>query len=239
MEDVKANVGSKTGRWRPVVLLGAILTILILARVLGAGDKLMVLRDWIEGLGPLGPVVFVFLYAAAVVAAIPGSAITIAAGALFGSLQGVAVVSIAATLGASLCFLIARYFARDATARWLSRSERFRKLDDLTERHGAIIVAITRLVPLFPFNLLNYGFGLTRVRFGTYVFWSWLCMLPGTILYVVGADVVIMAVGEGQVSASLLAAALGAAVVLFFLVRYARGKLAEREAKAGRAGVGL
>ncbi len=228
MENGRTSAQSKSGWWRPVVLLGGIVTILILAHVFGLGEKLMVLRDWIESLGALGPVVFVFLYTAAVVAAIPGSAITLAAGALFGSLLGVVVVSIASTLGASLCFLIARYFAREATARWLSKSERFRKLDELTERHGAIIVAITRLVPLFPFNLLNYGFGLTRVRFRTYVVWSWLCMLPGTILYVVGADVVTMALGEGRVSAGLLAAGLGAGVVLFFLVRFARAKLAER-----------
>ncbi len=228
MENGTTSARSKSGWWRPVVLLGSIVTILILAHVFGLGEKLMVLRDWIESLGALGPVVFVFLYTAAVVAAIPGLAITIAAGSLFGSLFGVVVVSIASTLGASLCFLIARYFAREATARWLSKSERFRKLDELSERHGAIIVAITRLVPLFPFNLLNYGFGLTRVRFGTYVLWSWLCMLPATIFYVVFADIATKALGEGRVSVALLAAGLGAGVVLFFLVRFARAKLAER-----------
>ncbi len=68
----------------------------------------------------------------------------------------------------------------------------------MTEKHGAIIVAVTRLVPLFPFNLLNYGFGLTRVPFWTYLFWSWLCMLPGTIAYLVGTDAVILAVTTGE-----------------------------------------
>ena len=192
----------------------------------------MMIRNWIEGLGMLGPLVFVGIYAGAVVAAVPGSAITVAAGALFGSVVGVIVVSIGSTLGAALCFLIARHFARQSTARWLAGSEAFNKLDEMTERHGAIIVAITRLIPLFPFNLLNYGFGLTRVRFRTYVFWSWLCMLPGTILYVVGADALVRFVAEGQVPWILVVCLVVAALVLFFLVRFARRKLEDKEARA-------
>ncbi|MGH7423919.1 MAG: TVP38/TMEM64 family protein, partial [Candidatus Methylomirabilales bacterium] len=164
--------------WRPVLLVAIILLMLVLARIFGIGERLGALRSWIEGLGSWGPVAFFFLYAAAVVAAIPGSPLSVAAGTLFGSALGVVVVIHAATLGASLAFLIARYFARDAIARRLANNERFQRLDRLTEEHGAIIVALTRLVPLFPFNLLNYGFGLTRVPFWTYVFWSYLCMLP-------------------------------------------------------------
>jgi uncharacterized membrane protein YdjX (TVP38/TMEM64 family) len=169
------------------------------------------------------------LYAAAVVAALPGSALTVAAGALFGSLLGVVVVSIAATLGASLSFLVARYFARESVAQWLSRKEKFQKLDKLTEERGAIVVALTRLVPIFPFNLLNYGFGLTRVRFWTYVFWSWLCMLPGTVLYVVGADAFVKGVSQGRIPWELIAAILIVAVALGFLVRYSRGRLQSQE----------
>ena len=111
-----------------------------------------------------------------------------------------------------------------------SGNEKFRQLDTLTERHGAIIVAITRLVPIFPFNLLNYGFGLTRVPFGTYLFWSWLCMLPGTVLYVVGADAFTQGLAEGRVPWALLGALVAALVVLVLLVRYARRTLARREA---------
>ena len=107
-----------------------------------------------------------------------------------------------------------------------------RQLDALTERHGAIIVAITRLVPIFPFNLLNYGFGLTRVPFWTYLFWSWLCMIPGTVLYVVGADAFTRGLAEGRVSWALIGALAVALLVLVLLVRYARRVLAEREAAA-------
>lgn len=173
--------------------------------------------------------VFVPLYAVAVVAALPGSALTVAAGALFGSVLGVLVVINAATLGATLSFLIARYFARDAIARWLSTNERFRRLDQLTEQQGAMIVALTRLVPVFPFNFLNYGFGLTRVSFWTYVFWSWLCMLPGTILYVVGADALTQGIARGEVPWVLIDAMGGVGVLLALLVRYARRTLQNEE----------
>lgn len=228
-ETEPASQGRTRGWWRPLLLLAVIITILVLSKVLGLDQRLGDLRDWIHSLGPWGPLVFILLYIAAVVAALPGAAISIAAGALFGAALGVALVSIASTLGASLAFLISRYFARDAVARWLSTNKKFQRLDQLTEEHGAIIVALTRLVPIFPFNLLNYGFGLTRVPFRTYVFWSWVCMLPGTVLYVGGADAVIKGIAQGRVPWTLIGVVVGAAVLLFFLVRYARGKLTDKE----------
>ena len=146
---------------------------------------------------------------------------------------GVVYVSIASTAGASACFLIARFFARGAVSRWLAGKEKFQRLDRLSETHGAAIVAVTRLVPLFPFNLLNYGFGLTRVRFGTYVFFSWLCMLPGTILYVVGADAVVRTVREGRVPWVLVGVVALVVVVLVKVVRRAGRRIAAEEG-AGR-----
>lgn len=223
------GTSKRSGLWRPIVLLLIIISLLVTARLLDLGQYIDSLRSWIEALGPWGPIVFVLLYAAAVLAAIPGSALTVLAGALFGSVLGIAVVINAATLGASLAFLAARYFARDAVAHWLSRKDSFRRLDELTERHGAIIVALTRLVPLFPFNLLNYGFGLTRIRFWTYVIWSWICMLPGTILFVVGADVLTQVMAEGEVSWPLVLTLAAAAIGLGLLIRFARKKLQAKE----------
>ena len=219
----------KGGRLRLLLFVVVIALLMVGAKVFGLGDRLGDLRDWIDGLGPLGAAVFIALYVIAVVAAIPGSALTVAAGALFGSLWGIIWVSIASTAGACCAFLIARYIARDAVVRWLSHNEKFRRLDRLTEDHGAVIVALTRLVPLFPFNLLNYGFGLTRVRFGTYFLWSWLCMLPGTVLYVVGADALTDGLSSGEIPWALVATLAGAALVLFFLVRIARKRLQARE----------
>jgi uncharacterized membrane protein YdjX (TVP38/TMEM64 family) len=211
--------------WRPLVLLALVIAILVLGRFLGLGDKLGALRDWIKGLGAMGPLVFILIYVAAVVAALPASPISVAAAALFGSLWGVIFINIGATLGAALAFLLGRYFARDAVVNWLGKKEKFRRLDQLTEKHGAIIVALTRLVPIFPFNLLNYGFGLTRVPFWTYVFWTWLCIIPGTILYVVGADAVLQGAAQGKVPWGLILVFVAALILLAILVPLARRRL--------------
>jgi len=227
MDEQQASQTS--GWWRPLALLVLLMAVIVLARTFGVDERLGDLRDWIRRLGAWGPLVFVPLYVAAVIAALPGSVLTVMAGALFGSGLGIAVVSIAATLGASLAFLISRYLARDALVRWLSANERFRQLDRLTEQHGAMIVALTRLAPIFPFNFLNYGFGLTRVSFPIYVFWSWLCMLPGTILYVVGADAVTQGIARGEAPWLLIGAAGGTGVLLVLLVQYAQRTLQTEE----------
>src|SRR4030042_2814997 len=214
--------------WRPILLIACIIAIFILAIVLGAGEKLGTLREWIQSLGALGPAVFVGLYVLGVVIGIPGSALTVAAGGLFGSLLGVILVSLTSTIGASFSFLIARYFARDAIANWLSKREKFKKLDGMTEEHGAMIVAATRLIPIFPFNLLNYGFGLTKIPFWTYVFWSWLCMLPGTVLYVVGVDAMIQLIVQRKEQWILLGVIAGVGVLLALLVKFARSKIKDK-----------
>lgn len=207
---------------KPLIFVLGLGVLIAGARFAGLDSQLGSLREWIQGLGLMGPVIFSLLYALAAVLAIPGSALTIMAGALFGSIAGSLSVIIGATLGASLCFLISRYLARDALAKLLENNEKFKKLDDLTEKNGAIIVAITRLVPLFPFNLLNYGFGLTRIPFKTYVFWSFFCMMPGTILYVVGTDLITQAITEGRIPWPLVAVFILVFVLLFFLVKKAR-----------------
>ena len=215
--------------WRPIALLVVVIATLVLSYVFGIGEKLAALRGWIQALGALGPAVFILIYAGAVVAAIPGSAITIIAGAIFGSVLGVIVVSIASTVGAALAFLVGRHFARDATAKWLSKSEKFKELDDLTEKHGAIIVALVRIVPIFPFNIVNYGFGLTRVPFRTYVFWSWVCMLPGTVLYVVGTDAISQAIIQKRIPWPLIGVLMGVGILLGVLVKLARKRLHEED----------
>ncbi|MFC2091506.1 TVP38/TMEM64 family protein [Elusimicrobiota bacterium] len=219
---------------KPIVFLVIVILLVILSGKLGLGSRLGDLKDWINTLGIWGPVVFILIYAVATVAAVPGSAMTIFAGSVFGSLFGVVIVSIASTLGAGLAFLVSRYFARASIVKWLENNEKFKKLDELTEKHGGIIVAITRLVPLFPFTLLNYGFGLTKVKFKIYFFGSWLCMLPGTILYVVGADAITTAMSEGKVPWTLIAVFVIAVIMVSILVKFAGNKLKKKE--AGQSG---
>ena len=219
---------------KPILLLATVLLIIIVAARMGVGEKLGALQDWIRSLGVLGPLVFMVVYAAAAVAALPGSALSIVAGAIFGPVLGVITVIFAATLGASLAFLVSRFIARSSVERWLEGNDKFRKLDELTARHGDIMVAITRLVQLVPFNLLNYGFGLTKVPFRTYVVWSFVCMLPGTILYVVGSAAVAEAVREGKVPWILVVVVVLILGIIVALGRQARKKLREGEGGEGR-----
>lgn len=229
-----SNLKIKNRSWiKPVVLIAVLVVFFVVARAYNLGEKLKIIQEWIAGHGPWGPVMYIGLYAMATVLAIPGSALSVTAGALFGSVVGVIVVIVGATIGASLCFLIARYFARDAVAKWMYKNEKFSKLDALTRKHGTIIVAITRLVPLFPFNLLNYGFGLTGVSFRTYVIWSFICMLPGTIQYVVGADALTTAIREGRVPWVLVGILIVVALALVLIVKRAKLHLKEKQVNNG------
>lgn len=221
-----APAGNRSSRLRPAALLGAVGLAFLLASALGPGEELGGAREWLRQLGPLGPLAFVALYAAATVAAVPGSPLGVLAGALFGTLVGTAVASAGSTIGAALAFLLSRYAARRAIEGWLGRNERARRLDELAAAHGAAIVAIVRLVPLFPFNLVNYGLGLTRIPFRTYVLWSWLCMLPGTVLYVSAADAAARTAAEGSVPWAVVALAAAAGAFLAIAARAVRRRLA-------------
>ncbi|MBN1545224.1 MAG: TVP38/TMEM64 family protein [Syntrophaceae bacterium] len=225
------NAEKKSGRdlWKPLFLLTIVIAVAITARVFGWDEQFLKLKAWILSLGPWAPLVFVLLYVLMTILAVPGTVMSFIAGGIFGALNGIILVSIASTVGACLAFLIGRYFAREAIFRRLSDNDKYRRLDDLTARHGAIIVAIVRLIPLFPFNVVNYGFGLTGVPFRTYAFWSWLCMLPGTILYVVGADTFTTAVTMGNIPWNLVFVFAVAAIILIGLVHFAYRLLHKKE----------
>lgn len=219
------NTEKIRGWWKPVLLIIIIILLFIVVNIYGFGQNIEEFQNWIRSLGIWGPAVFFVVYLGAVLATVPGTILGVIAGALFGSVVGVILISIASTVGASLAFLIARYFARDTIAHWLSKNETMRRLDQLTEDRGFIIVGITRLIPLFPFTLLNYGFGLTKVTFKTYVFWSWLCMIPGTIIVVVGADALTQGITEGTIPWVLVGVVLCAAFILGFIGWYAQRQL--------------
>jgi uncharacterized membrane protein YdjX (TVP38/TMEM64 family) len=167
-----------------------LLVILLVAAVI-AGLRLLPAQDWLErfldwasGTGPAGIAVFVAVYVVAAVLFVPGSILTLGAGAVFGLFWGTAAVSVGSTLGAAVAFLVGRYVARERVARWASENPKFEAIDAAVGRAGGRIVLLTRLSPLFPYNLLNYLFGVTRVGFWPYLFASWAGMFPATVLYV-------------------------------------------------------
>ena len=169
-------------------------------------------EQWVEGFGTAGPVVFMLIYAIGTVLFFPGSLITLAGGALFGPIWGTLYNLTGATLGATLAFLIARYLAGD----WVEQKTagRLRQLKEGVEAEGWRFVAFVRLVPLFPFNVLNYALGLTRIRLFHYVVASWLCMLPGALAYTwlgyAGREA--LSGSEGMIQKGLMALALLALV---------------------------
>ncbi|MBF0611819.1 MAG: TVP38/TMEM64 family protein [Magnetococcales bacterium] len=166
------------------------------------------LEQWLQQFGILAPVVFILLYAAGTVLFLPGSIMTLLGGVLFGPWLGTFYNLTAATLGATLAFLIARYIASDWVA---SKSAgRLKQIMDGVEAEGWKFVAFVRLVPLFPFFILNYALGLTRIRLWHYVAATFICMLPGgaayTYLGYAGREAV--AGGEGLMQKGIIAIAL-------------------------------
>lgn len=204
----------------------------VFAKQFKLDEHIETLRVYLHSFGVAGPIVFALLYIAGVVAAFPALVLTLIMGALFGPVMGIILVSVASTLGVSLCFLISRHFARERVTKWLSRYEKFSELDRLSEEHGAVIVLLTRLVPVLPFWFINYGFGLTRVPFKTYVLWSWLGMFPGTVVYVLSANALTEGVTQGRVPFKLVSVILAAVVLLTALVRAAKKKLRVQETNA-------
>lgn len=192
--------------------------------------------SWIAGSGPAGVFFFIGLYIVASVLMLPGSILTLGAGAVFGLSQGIVAVLAGATLGASCAFLAGRYLAREWVARKIAGNPRFRAVDEAVGREGWKIVLLTRLSPIFPFNILNYSYGLTKISLRHYFLASMTGMLPGTLLYTYLGSLVgdLAALGAGRAQRTpaewaLYAAGLAAtAAVTVFVTRVARRALAQR-----------
>lgn len=225
-----AEPRSRPPRWGRRVTL-ALLILLILAAASGLGNPLaggfVAFAGWLRELGPWGPAVFIGAYTMAVLAFVPASLMTLAAGALFGIVDGTLYVFAAACVGSWLAFLLGRYVARDAVERRILRDERYAAIDAAVAQQGRKIVFLLRLSPAFPFNLLNYALGLTRIRFSDYAIAS-VGMLPATLLYVYSGRLIgdVAAVSAGtriQRSAGEYALlALGAVATLMVVVLVTR-----------------
>jgi uncharacterized membrane protein YdjX (TVP38/TMEM64 family) len=170
--------------WKWIGLAVVIIALCTAVRVLPITDWLARFNYGVADLGIWGVLLFILVYILAAVLFFPASILTIGAGFIFGLLLGTAIVSIAATAGAALAFLIARYLARDQIERQVANNSRFKRIDRAIGERGAKLIFLLRLSPLIPFNISNYFFGLTAVSFWPYVLASWIGMLPGILLYV-------------------------------------------------------
>jgi len=219
-------------RWKWILCATVGVVIVLVAKYFHAEDWLKAALDWIGKLGPWGPVLFVVLYILSTVLFVPGSVLTLGAGALFGVVLGSVYVSISATLGATAAFLVGRYLARDAIVRKIEKNETFAPIDRAVAEEGWKIVLLTRLSPVFPFTLLNYAFGLTRVKLSHFVLASWLGMIPGTVMYVYLGSLVSVGSGHRQRTNAewvLYGVGLLATIsVTVFVTRLARKALAKK-----------
>jgi uncharacterized membrane protein YdjX (TVP38/TMEM64 family) len=233
---VRVTSAASRSRRRLALAVAALVLVVVGVRTLGAPSWLPGALAWLEGSGPWGPALFVLLYVAATVLLLPAVVLTLGAGAVFGVAQAFVAVSVGATLGATAAFLIGRYLARGWVARRVAQSERLRAVDEAVARDGWKIVLLTRLSPAFPFVLLNYALGLTRVRLLPYVLASWVGMMPGIALYAylgsLAGEVAAASAGararspwEWAFYGLGLVATLGVTV---YVTRVARGALARR-----------
>ncbi len=192
--------------------------------------------EWVNGLGTLGAIAFIVIYIIATVAFVPGSILTLGAGVVFGIGLGSLYVLVGATLGATAAFLVGRYLARGWVSQKIAGKIKFRAIDEAVGREGFKIVLLTRLSPIFPFNLLNYAYGVTGIALKDYILAS-IGMIPGTILYVYIGSLAgsIATLGTGtQPTANLgvqwairIIGFIATAAVTVYVTRVARKALAE------------
>ena len=183
-------------------------------------------KEWVEDLGVWAPIAFILGYIVATVAFLPGAILTAAAGAIFGLLWGTVYVFIGASIGACAAFLVARYLIRSWVERRIEGQPRFQAIDRAVAQEGGKIVALLRLTPVVPFNLLNYALGLTRVRFVDYAL-ACFAMLPGTLLYVYGGSIAEQA-ASGSSQSVLAWVFRGVGFVAFILVTWLIAKKARQ-----------
>lgn len=211
--------------YKKLLLLILVVTAISVAAVTLPKNSIGYLQNHINQLGAWGPLIFIMVYLIATVLFIPGSVLTLSAGVLFGPVAGTLYSLTGATLGATLAFLISRFIAYD----WV-REKSGGKISQIiqgVEEEGWRFIAFIRLVPLFPFNLVNYIFGLTRISVVSYFITSFICMLPGAAAYAylgyVGAEAA--AQSEQLIQKAIIAIALFACVMyLPYIVKRIRNK---------------
>ena len=202
-----------------LIAVGIVVVVYLVLRYYGITEDIRLenvpkIKTWVESFGVIAPLVYIGLYLISTVFFLPGTPVTVLAGFVFGPLWGVLYASIASIISVACAFLIARYVARDLVEGWVKGNAQFQKIDEQVEEQGWRILMFTRLVPIFPFNLQNYAYGLTKIRFSTFVLTSAIFMLPGTIALVLLGGAFVS--GEGNFLKTALYLGI-AGVVMFAL----------------------
>jgi uncharacterized membrane protein YdjX (TVP38/TMEM64 family) len=231
IENKKKSANGKSYRaWRYLGFALAAAALIAAGFFLPVSDWIAFLQTWVNRFGAWGPVVFAFIYIIAVVVLVPGSVLTISAGLAYG-LWGLPISLIAATIGASIAFLIARYLARDKVRGFVEGRRRLHAVEQAVSEGGWKIIGLLRLSPLVPFNLQNYVLGVTSVSFWEYVAATFVCMIPGALVNIYIGMIGGLASNDANISNlqwGMFAAGLLASIALAWIVtRKAKAKLSK------------
>ncbi|MGL5065345.1 MAG: TVP38/TMEM64 family protein [Microcoleus sp.] len=230
---------SPSNKWKLILGIGLAVALITAAKLFNFQAIIKNVLESIASLGPWGPAAFILIYILATILFIPGSLLTLGAGVLFGVVGGSICVSIGSILGATGAFLTGRYLTRDWVAKQIEGNQKFQAIDEAVKQEGWKIVLLARLSPIFPFNLLNYAFGVTQVSLKDYFFASWIGMIPGTVMYVyigslAGSLAAIGAGGRSRTPAewTLYGIGLLATIALtVYVTRFAKKALNEKISK--------
>jgi len=217
----------KGGSWKLILFAVLVVVLFTAGFFLPVREWFSDFRNWVEEQGVWGAVCFGLVYVVCTVLFVPGSILTLGAGAIYGPVWGTLLISLASTTGAACAFLVGRYFARDQVQAWVRSNPRFAALDTAIAQKGGWIVFLLRLSPIFPFNLLNYALGLTGVRFRTYLLASWVGMIPGTIAFVLVGYAGQQALAGEQKLWYWVVAAAATLIVTVFITRVATRAIRE------------
>ena len=179
-------------------------------------NNIVTIGKRLNSFGAIPPLAYIGLYMMATLLLLPGLPMTMFSGLAFGPVWGIVYTSIGSTIGMSCAFVIGRYLARNIVEEWIKGNPQLQRIDEGVSKQGWKILMITRLVPIFPFNIQNYVYGLTKIKFVTFLLVSWICMLPGTAAYVqLGAAVHIDKGNTGKTW--LYLAGIGIGIILMSL----------------------
>lgn len=226
-EPERAPAPPKASLTRPLIFVGLLLAIILVVRFFHLQDYVEKerLRQFVASFGVWGPIIYLIIWTVAPSLLLPGLPITLAGGLLFGPFWGVVYVALGATAGAILAFLVARYLARDWVAAKISGTK-LARLDEQVAQQGWKIVAFTRLIPIFPYFLVNYAFGLTRIALWPYAVTTFFGMLPLTIAYVYFSSH-ILDLFQGKVSKGLVIGIILVALASLIPIIYKKLKAKE------------
>ena len=219
---------------RVIVFLFVVIGLWALGHTVEVEGAVTAIRAWADEFGPWAPLAFVGGYILATVLGFPGTPLTVVAGLLFGPRDGLIVAIAASTGTAIVAFWLARTVAHDALERWMAKRPGYEKLQKLLARNQWTAIAILRVQPLFPFTLVNYALGLSRVPFWKYLLASEIGMIPMNAVWIWSAESVYRIVLGGEIPWALLGFTLGAAVALVALVYLGR-KIVDAVNGNGRA----